>query len=230
MAQASIEELRRGYLFAELTEQQVERIARHAVKVRLAEGDPLFEQGDPAKRFYLVTAGQIKLFRLSPAGNEKVIDIVTPGQSFAEALVFLESPHYPVGAQALQPSAVISIDSQDFASMLRGSIDTCFMVMGSMTQRLRALLREIDELSLHSATCRVAAYLLQHASDDGDTFALPVAKQIIASRLSVKPETFSRIIKNLSGDGLIRIDRDLVSILDRDGLEDAADTCGLPDY
>jgi len=220
-----IEDLKQNFLFDSLAEPQLRRIVRHAVRVRLDEGDALFEQGDPAKRFYLVCSGQIKLFRLSPAGNEKVIDIVTPGSTFAEALMFLERPHYPVGAQALQSSELISIDAVDFAAMLRESVETCFVMLGAMSQRLRGLLREIDELSLHSATCRVAAYIAKHAPSEADTFELPVAKQIVASRLSVKPETFSRIIKNLSNDGVISVTGSRVTIRDRDTLNEVAETC-----
>lgn len=219
-----IEDLRSNFLFADLSAPQLERIARHAARVRLQEGEALFEQGDPADRFYLLCRGQIKLFRLSPAGNEKVIDIVTPGSTFAEALMFLERPHYPVGAEALQPSEVLSIDAADFTDMLKGSVSTCFVMMGSMSQRLRALLHEIDELSLHSATCRVAAYLAHQAADHGDNFDLPVAKQIVASRLSVKPETFSRIIKNLSDDGVIQVAGSRVTIRDRAALDLVGET------
>ncbi len=219
-----IEDLRQSHLFADLSESELKRVAQHSAVVKLRSGEALFEQGDPALRFYLVRSGQIKLFRLSPAGNEKVVDVVTPGNTFAEALMFLERPYYPVGAQALQASEVISIDASDFSRMLKESVDTCFVLLGSMSQRLRILLREIDEISLHSATGRVATYLLEHASDRSDTFRLPVAKQVIASRLSVKPETFSRIVKNLSNQGVIRIDGSLVTIHDREALQIAADT------
>lgn len=220
-----IEDLKRCFLFADLGLPQLQRIAKNAVRIRLDEGDALFQQGDPATRFYLVASGQIKLFRLSPTGNEKVIDIVIPGSTFAEALMFLKAPHYPVGAQALQTSEVISIDAVDFADMLKGSVTTCFVMMGSMSQRLRGKLREIDELSLHSATCRVAAYLVKQAPPETDSFELPVAKQVVASRLSVKPETFSRIVKNLTGAGVIRVVGSRVTICDREALDAAAEVC-----
>jgi CRP-like cAMP-binding protein len=222
-----IEDLKRSFLFANLDDVLLQRVARHAARVHLEEGESLFEQGDPARRFYLVCAGQIKLFRLSPAGNEKVIDIVTPGSTFAEALMFLERPHYPVGAQALQRSELVSIDASDFANMLKGSVETCFVMLGAMSQRLRGLLREIDELSLHSATCRVAAYIAKHAPAEAGSFEFPVAKQIVASRLSVKPETFSRIIKNLSDNGTIKVEGGRVTICDREALDEAAEICSI---
>ena len=220
-----IDDLKSCFLFADLESTQLQRIAKSAARVHLEEGGALFQQGDPAKRFYLATRGQIKLFRLSPAGNEKVIDIVTPGNTFGEALMFLERPRYPVGAEALQDSEVISIDALDFTDMLRNSIDTCFVMLGSMSQRLRARLREIDDLSLHSATCRVAAYMARRVPAESDSFELPVAKQIVASRLSVKPETFSRIIKSLSKSGVIQVAGNKITVHDREALNATAEYC-----
>ena len=214
-------------LFTKLTPQQLERTVQHALALQIEEGASIFEQGDPVKRFYLVIRGQIKLFRLSPAGNEKVIEVITPGSTFAEALMFLEQPHYPVGAEALTSAELISIDTADFADMLKDSIDTCFLLLGDMSQRLRGLLREIDELSLHSATCRVAASLLQMRRPGSTDFDLPIAKQVLASRLSITPETFSRIIKNLTKQNIIAIKGGHVRILGLPSLERAADVCAL---
>jgi len=216
-------------LFAQLSPRQLERVAQRAARIRIAEGESVFEQGDPFERFYLVVEGQIKLYRLSPAGNEKVIEVISQGSTFAEALMFLHRPNYPVGAQALGASELISIDARDFAEMLKDSVETCFLLLGDMSQRLRGLLREIDELSLHSATCRVAAALLQLAAKGSDNFELPIAKQVLASRLSITPETLSRIIKNLTGRRIISVTGSRVSVLDRDALKLAADVCALPE-
>jgi len=223
-----IEDLKKGLLFSHLDAGQLQRVAKGARRVRLGEGESLFEQGDPADRFYLLLGGQMKLYRLSPAGNEKVIEVVTPGSTFAEALMFLDRPHYPVGAQALSAAEVISVDAHDFAAMLRESVDTCFLLLGDMSQRLRGLLREIDDLSLHSATCRVAGYILAQAPEGDGEFELKVPKQILASRLSVKPETFSRIIRNLSEQGYIRMDGNRVRIMQPDAMREVADVCALP--
>lgn len=214
--------LQQSYLFSALNEAQLKRVEQHVVRLHLQEGESLFEQGDAAHRFFLVLSGQIKLFRLSPAGNEKVVEIVTTGNAFGEALMFLDRPHYPVGAQALQPSELISIDADDFARMLRDSVDTCFVMMGAMSQRMRGLLHEIDDISLHSATSRVATYMLKQCPPCSDDFQLPVAKQVLASRLSVTPETFSRIVRNLTDKGAIKLVGSRVSVLDRDALEDVA--------
>lgn len=214
------DDLRRGPLLRPLDREQLERIARHALRLLLRDDEALFQQGDKAERFYLVLKGQIKLYRLSPDGNEKVIEIVTPGNTFAEALMFLNRPHYPVGATAIGHAELISIDAADFVSMLRESVETCFLIMGDMSRRLRGLIGEIDNLSLHSATCRVGSYLLRRAEEDGDVFDLGVPKQIVASRLTVKPETFSRIIRDLSDRHVIRVEARKIAVLDRAALRE----------
>lgn len=223
------EELRARTFFESLSPDQLDRVARKAKRIHLNEGECLFSQGDPAARFYLLLRGQIKLYRLAPSGAEKIIQIVTPGNTFAEALMFLQQPRFPVGAQALQPAEVIGIDAQDFSSMLRDSVDTCFLLLGDISRRLRGLIQEIDNLTLHSATCRVAAYLIQHSPDDGDTLDLSIPKHVLASRLSIKAETFSRIIKTLNQNRLIEVDGSRIRITDRRALERVAEIADTRD-
>jgi CRP-like cAMP-binding protein len=218
-----IDALRTTPLLSRLSDVELQRVSAHALRQSLDEGQWLFSQGDPAKRFYLVQSGQIRLFRLSPEGAEKVIEIVSPGQTFAEALMFLNAPRYPVCAAALGPAEVIAIDARDFAAMLRESVDTCFVVLGALSQRLRGLIGEIDNLTLHTAKSRVARYLLAHCPEDRRAFELDVRKGVLASRLSVKPETFSRVVKQLTQDGVIEVHGAHITILDRDALIDLAE-------
>jgi len=218
----AIEELRTGLLLSGLTAEQLERVVGHASRIRLGEGQLLFSQGDAAERFFLVLEGQVRLYRLSPDGGEKVIEIVAPGQTFAEALMFLNAPRYPVCSAALCPTELIGIDSRDFACMLRDSVDTCFVLLGDLSQRLRALIGEIDNLTLHTATSRVAGYLLMKLPEGCRALELDVRKGVLASRLSVKPETFSRVEKNLVDQGIIEVHGSHVTILDQTALEEIA--------
>ena len=213
-----LDQLRRAPLLSRLEPAQLERVSRHAVRVRLAAEQLLFSQGDAANRFYLLVEGQMRLFRLSPEGAEKVIEIVSPGQTFAEALMFLEVPRYPVCAAALAEAELIAIDAVDFAAMLRGSVDTCFLLLGTLSQRLRGLIGEIDDLTLHTATSRVARYLAAKAAPDAPILELDVRKGVLASRLSVQPETFSRVVKSLVEQGVIQMQGSQVRILDRAAL------------
>jgi CRP/FNR family transcriptional regulator, dissimilatory nitrate respiration regulator len=218
-----IEDLKTAPLLAGLSDDQLERVSQHAAHIVLDAEQLLFSQGDPAERFYLVLRGQIQLFRLSPGGAEKVIELVSPGQTFAEALMFLNAPRYPVCAGALTPAELLSLDARDFAQMLRESVDTCFLMLGSLSQRLRGLIGEIDNLTMHTASSRVARYLLAKVPQDRRAIKLDVRKGVLASRLSIQPETFSRVVKELGGRGIIEVHGAEVTILDRVALGEVAE-------
>ena len=105
--------------------------------------------------------------------------------------------------------------------MLLDSVETCFLLLGWMSNRMRKLIREIDALSLETGTVRTVSYLLQQAPANSSSFDLKIAKSVIASRLSVKPETFSRILKNLQDKNIIEIEGKRVTIHDRDAMLEA---------
>ncbi|KPK56724.1 MAG: hypothetical protein AMS22_00245 [Thiotrichales bacterium SG8_50] len=202
-------ELQTVYLFSALNPPQFDEALADARCLTLDKSQQLFEQGAPARHFYYVRRGLIKLYRLSPEGEEKIIELVGPSESFAEALMFAEGEAvYPVSAQALEVTELVALNSRHYRDVLRGSVDTCFRVMGKLSRRLRALIEEIDRLSLHNATYRLVTYLLQQLPPGVPTapnVQLTTAKTVIASRLSIKPETFSRILARLTQRGLIEV-------------------------
>ena len=222
--------LNKVFLFAKLDDAQIKRVEAMSHASLLADGEVLFQAGDRADSFYLVILGQIKLSRLSLGGNEKVIEIISPGHTFAEALMFNESPNYPVTATSMGRTEVLAFDNKAFLNLLRESVDTCFRLMGDMSLRLKKMVKEIDDLTLQSASGRVAGYLWgcwEEGKSMGNLITLKAPKGVIASRLSVKPETFSRILNNLSGLGLIRVEGGNIEVLDADGLYREAESAGI---
>ncbi len=210
--------LKDSHLFRSLTDSQLNRVCKNCITKKLGEGQLLFSQGDSVDCFYLVLTGKIKLFRESPDGKEKIIEIIPAGEIFAEALMFLDEPHYPVTSTALTDTVVIGINANKFKEMLSESVDTCMLLLGNMSYRLRKLVYEIDVLTLHTSTCRVAAFLLENLPSNEDQFSLGFAKNVIAARLSIKPETLSRIIKNFRKQHILSIDGRRVTIHDRSAL------------
>jgi CRP-like cAMP-binding protein len=215
-------DLRQCYLFTHLDDQQFAIVEQMVRSTKLQDGQLYFQAGDSATHFFLVVSGQIKLTRLSLQGQEKVIEIITPGQTFAEALMFGEQPDYPVNAQAMGETELLIFENEPFKDILRGSMETCFHLLADLSQRLRMLIREIDNLTLQSASCRVAGFLWNRWSlvkSQANSFELQAPKGVIASRLSVTPETFSRILHNFSDQGVIRVEGSRVDILDDQGLQ-----------
>jgi CRP-like cAMP-binding protein len=204
--QIQAQELRRHHLFAGLSDDQMSTVIQAARVARLDENQPLFNAGQEAQNFFLIRNGRIKLFLTSAGGTEKVLHIVAPGETFAEAIMFMQSPIYPINASALSTSELIAFSNKTFLEVLRDSVDTCFRLLGDMSAWLKKHLNEIDALTLQNATLRFSNYLLNQvpASQSGAaTVTLEAAKHIIASRLSIQPESFSRILRNMQKEGLI---------------------------
>lgn len=218
--------LRRNYLFAGLNDDELKTIASNMQELSLDEGRTLFEHGQPADRFFMVIEGQIKLYRLSEEGDEKVIEIVRPGETFAEAVMFMSGKVFPVNANALMKSRLLSFSNAIFKDLLRNSPDSCFRLMADMSQRLHKRLNEIDSLTLHNATYRLVGYLLRELPEDvlqSPEIVLTTPKHVIASQLSIKPETFSRILMRLSRDGLIVVRGNSIVLEDLERLRKEAE-------
>lgn len=133
--------------------------------------------------------------------------------------MFTNQTDYPVSSTALAETMVIGINAKKFQEMLWGSTATCLLLLGNMSIRLRKLVKEIDTLTLQTGTCRVASYLLEEMPEKETEFELSIAKNIISARLSIKPETFSRIIKSLKSMEILSINRNTVTIHDVEALK-----------
>ncbi|MDM8564901.1 Crp/Fnr family transcriptional regulator [Candidatus Halobeggiatoa sp. HSG11] len=208
MQPQSDQELRQIYLFAELNEQQLELIKKDIRTIQLDAGEFLFKHEQPSKRFFLLKDGHVKLLRSSLGGDEKVFEVVSPGHTFAEAMMFMPNSTYPVTAQAIGKCSLLSFEGKPFINILRESPDTCFKLMAHMSKRLHMWINEIDQLTLQSATYRLINYLLYQVPDGQNSYKIEflIPKHVIASRLSIQPETFSRILNSLNKAELIRVD------------------------
>jgi len=214
------EEVRRHHLLAALTEQQFDELRGHLSVDRLAAHQVLFQRGDPARRFFIVLEGQMRLVVQSRAGQEKIVDVARAGQSFAEALMFLDAPRYPVMAQATEESLVLGIPNAAFLKILRESPDTCLRLLADLSVRLHQLIGEIEQLTLASATHRFVRYLLEQLSGDGGSGSVTLreTRQDLASLLGMKPETLSRILRSLSDEGAIVVEGRDIAVPDRQRL------------
>ncbi len=208
-------------LFSAMEPDQISKISREAQVIELKAGEQLFEQGQSAKAFYQVASGAIKLSLYSAGGNEKIIDVITPGNTFGEALMFNRVPTYPLNAAALSKSKLVSFSNESYVDILHGSTDACFATMAKMSMRLHRLIGEIDRLTLQTAPARVAYYLIALLPDDQTDAAsvkLDVPKHVLAARLSITPETLSRCFSRLIQDGLIKMADSTITLVDSNRL------------
>jgi len=205
--------LRSHHLFTALEDSQYVQIAREVTASSVAGGELLFRRGEEADAFYVVAAGRIKLSLYAIDGAEKVVDVLGPGRSCAEALMFAEAPRYPVTAEALEDTVALRVPAASFRRLLHANDAACFRMLAELSARLHVHLREIEALTLQNASQRLAFYLVQRAAapgGDGHLARLPEPRAVIASRLGMQPETLSRLLRQLSDAGLVVPDgRDL---------------------
>lgn len=212
-----MQELRRHPLFAGLDDGQISRLLQNTHTQELDDGQLLFTSQQPARHFFLVRAGSIRLFLSTPDGAEKVLHLVAPGETFAEAITFMEGQRYPVNASALGRTEVLAISNNTFRNILRESTDTCFRLMADLSTWLKRQLNDINALTLQNASLRFTNYLLQQAPPGRQfdvSIELAAPKHVIASRLSIQPESLSRILRNLQNAGLVRVEGNIIRIPD----------------
>ena len=207
-------------LFNDLSRAELERLAAGCKLRRFSRGEHVFLVGEPCREFHVCVVGQVKLYAASPSGSEKVIDIVGPGQSFAEALMFTSRP-YIINAQALSDCLLMSVSKQAVEGEIERDPRFALRMLAGISRRLHGLVHDVEAYALHSGVQRVIGYLLRDIAahrDEPVTVSLPVSKATIASRLSLTPEYFSRVLHELEAAGLVRIDKRDIHILDAPAL------------
>jgi CRP-like cAMP-binding protein len=184
-------------------------------------GERLFSHGDPAAHFFLLRRGSVKLYRLSPEGHEKIMRFIRPPQTFAESVMFMDEPRYPVHAEGVEAGELVAFERTAFLELLGESFATCRAVMAQMTQRIQAHWDEIEALTLENSRYRVVHYLLglvPKGEHGRVSVTLPARKMLIAAHVAVTPETFSRTLRALTEEGLIEVAEERVTLLDTEAL------------
>ncbi|TLX56834.1 Crp/Fnr family transcriptional regulator [Stutzerimonas nosocomialis] len=211
--------LRCHYLFRGLPEKALQGIAPHASARRMTAGATLFRQGDAVQHLHLLVSGQIKLHRVTADGQEKVIEVIRPGEAFAEALLFDNVPQHPLNATAIKESLVLRVQHEHYRRLLHEQPQLCLSLLGSLSARLNQRLHQIDYLTSSNVSQRVVRYLFQQlGSTHNGVIDLDMPKRLIALQLGIQPETFSRILHRLTDAGLIAVRKRRIEILDRNSL------------
>ncbi|NYT59564.1 Crp/Fnr family transcriptional regulator [Alcaligenaceae bacterium] len=206
-------------LFNDLSAQELDTLAAGTTEVQVVRGEMLFHRGDPCVGFHTVVYGQIKLMFVSPMGGEKVVRLIGPGDCFGEALMFLDKA-YIVSAQALADTMLLHVSKSVLFAEIDSKPGFARKMLGGLSQRLHSLMGDVEAYSLRSGTQRVIGYLLKDGGthQDGRQFRLETSKTVIASRLNLTPEHFSRILHDLGSNGFIKVKGREITIVDADKL------------
>lgn len=186
-------------------------LARIAAAVRLVEaprGSIIFRRSDPCLGFHAIVYGQVKLVLRTRSGGEKVVEVLGPRQSFGEAVMFLEKP-YLVDSHALADTKLLFVPREVVFGTLEENPRLARRLLGALSARLHRLVSDVDAYTLHSGRERVVGNLLsalpERRKGTCQHLTLTTRKSVIASRLSLTQEHFSRILQQLSLEGLITV-------------------------
>ncbi len=201
-------------LFANLEEETLRGFLGDSTVRHAAHGEVLFVQGDPVQSFFLVLDGWVKLYRMTPGGEEAIVAIFTRGQSFAEAAVFT-GREFPVSAEAVSDVRLLSIPANILLRQIRQNPDVAISMLASTSMHLHNLVQQIEQLKAHTGVQRVAEFLVGLCETDAGacTVGLPYDKTLIAGRLGMKPESLSRAFAKLRDHG-VRVTQSSVEISD----------------
>ncbi|MDP6785583.1 MAG: Crp/Fnr family transcriptional regulator [Alphaproteobacteria bacterium] len=194
----------RAPLFAGLPKDALETLLRSSRVVEIPRGKVLFVRGEPAERFYLVLNGWVKVYRDNPNGEQAVIAIIKPGETIAEAAIFM-ARDYPASAEAVNESRLLEIPGRPFVANLRSDSDLALGMLTAMSMRLRRMVKHIEQLQANSTPQRLGNFLLSLSDDGSDTqvVRLPYDKTLVAARLGMKPESLSRALAKLKTIGVV---------------------------
>ncbi|HZM46189.1 MAG TPA: Crp/Fnr family transcriptional regulator [Burkholderiales bacterium] len=205
-------------LFGGLKRGEIRRLGRGATECAIPRGTVLFRQGDPCTRLHLISKGQIKIYIQTPHGEEKVIELVGSGGCLGETALFLDEA-YIASAEAIIDTTLVHLSKEAVLQQLRRGPEFSRNMLRDVCRRLAQRTHDLEHCLLFNGTQRVAAFILNQLPPNGmagkqAAVTLPTKKSIIASRLNLTQEHFSRILRDIQTAGLIEVSGRQIRLVD----------------
>ncbi len=210
--------------FSGLSDDDMEALIAIARIKEHPRGELLFSEGDKAEGFFVVLDGKVKVYKLSPDGKERILHVIQPGGTFAEAAIFADGL-YPAYAEPLQTSMLCFLPKDGFLGLLRDNGSISINMIAGLSKFLRQFANQIEDLTFKDVPSRLASYLMDISKGTRQVVELPVSKSQLASNLGTVSETLSRTLRKLSDDDIVTVSGKTIEILDFDRLEDLAERC-----
>ena len=176
-----------------------------------------------AERFYVILAGKVKVYKLSAKGDEQILHLYGPGQTFGEAAMWAGG-YYPAHAETLAETTLLLVSRNALKGLIDRNPDLAMGMLAGMSAKLREFNQLIEQLSLKEVPARLANVLLELPAKPGtNTVVLKQTKRELAAQIGTIAETLSRALRKLKTSGLIEVNGSEITILDPSALADLAD-------
>jgi CRP/FNR family transcriptional regulator len=201
-------------------------IARQALRCRYEAGQVIYLEGEPAASLCILEEGWIKATRLTREGREQAMMFLRPVELFGDIAVFAGST-YPGTVTALEAVQVWKIPARAMLDLIPRCPDLAMAVIHHLARRVVHYVNLVEDLSLRSVEARLAHTLLQNAELQDGRLVIPRREWTtfdeMAVRLGTVRDVLSRALKTLELEGLLRVEKQHILILDPQGLAERAD-------
>jgi CRP/FNR family transcriptional regulator len=210
-------------LFAGITDDDLALLSDIVRQRNTERGELLFSEGERAIGFFIVASGRVKVYKLSADGKERILHIVQPGGTFAEAAIFGDG-NYPAYAEPLMPTRLLFFPKTEFLSLLREHGQVAINMIAGLSRYLRQFASQVEQLTFQDVPARLSGYLLTLAAKNQRSVVLPTTKSALASQLGTVSETLSRTLRKLCDEEVIAVDGRTITLLDRERLQELAES------
>ena len=218
-----IDLLRNCHLCKGLDRRELDELVGIASISHVRKGEMLFLEGDPAAGFYILLSGSVRIYKASPDGREYTLHRIAPGQMFAEAAIF-GGEIYPANCAAMEDSVAAFFPRGPLTELIRTSPDMSLKMIAALSGFIREFNQQIEDLSLKDVPARLASHLLRKTKQSGTTqVALEMTKSELARSLGTIGETLSRSLGKMRDLGIIRVNGQIITVLDPVRLRTIAD-------
>ncbi len=205
-------------LFRGVAPRQVAELAARSKALHVRRAAHVSEKGEYPAGLHAIAYGQVKLALRAADGDERVLRLAGAGECFGLAVALLNRPQ-PFEAVALEDTLLLVVPTAAIRVLIDNDPKFMHTVLNAVAERALILLAEVESGSLHRGVQRLATYLDSLAEGAGGNgrcqVQLPTSKTVVASRLGVKKETLSRMLRDLSERGVISVEQRDIQILDR---------------
>ncbi|NWN91040.1 Crp/Fnr family transcriptional regulator [Marinobacter adhaerens] len=212
-----LQPLRNHALFKSLSNADLQSLIAQSRRLRLGHHQLLYRQDMPAHHFFFVISGRLRLYRLDSSGVDRTLDSIAPGDCFAEVMIYADPARYACYAEALKSSEILMIPVKAYQELLDTNPEYAHAALRHYAMRAVSRFHDLEVMTVQNARDRLIRYLidlLPNGATEGGEVELPLPKCLVASRLAMQPETFSRILADLKSNGLVRVNRSKVFISD----------------
>jgi CRP/FNR family transcriptional regulator, cyclic AMP receptor protein len=216
--------LRSVPIFAQLDDQHLKLLAERMGTRKFERGATIFPQGSTGDELYIVTIGQVRIYTMTQLGQELSVMICRAGDFFGE-LALLDGQSRSATAAAMRSTETLTLHRAAFQHAISVAPEIALIMLASLSARLRHTNTYLEHLFSHSAPQRVVRRLLdlaeQYGVHEGDTtrIDLELTQDDLASLAATTRETVNRVLSSLRDQGLIRVERARVSVLNLTQLE-----------